>query len=58
MRLLLRALARNESTVVSNRTLKRDIFEDAGESIDVDTVADYLNVLDRLYIFLGMVYRE
>ena len=41
LQLLLRSLARNESTVVSNRTLQRDMLEDAEESINVDTVADY-----------------
>lgn len=50
MRLLLRSLARNESTIASNATIKRDIFDDEGESIDVDTVTDYLNVLNRLFI--------
>ncbi|MBN1552235.1 DUF4143 domain-containing protein, partial [bacterium] len=50
LQLLLRSLARNESTVVSNRTLQRDMLEDAEESINVDTVADYLNALSRLFI--------
>lgn len=50
LRLLLRSIARNESTVVSNRTLRKDMLEDMGESIDVDTVADYLNALNRLFI--------
>lgn len=48
--LLLRSIARNESTVVSNQTLLRDMQEDMGESINVDTVADYLSALDRLFI--------
>lgn len=48
--LLLRSIARNESTVVSNRTLRRDMLEDEGESMDVDTVADYLYALNRLFV--------
>ncbi len=50
LQLLLRSLARNESTIVSNRTLVNDIYEDDAESIDVDTVSDYLNVFQRLFI--------
>ena len=50
MRLLLRSLARNESTTVSNKTLKKDIKEIDDEDIDTATIADYLNILDRLFI--------
>lgn len=50
MRLLLRSLARNESTTVSNKTLKNDIKEIDDEDIDTATIADYLNILDRLFI--------
>ena len=47
---LLRSLARNESTIASNRTLQRDMLQEMGETIDVDTVADYLNALQRLFL--------
>lgn len=50
MRLLLRSLARNESTTISNKTLKNDIKEIDDEDIDTATIADYLNILDRLFI--------
>ena len=50
MRLLLRSLARNESTTVSNKKLKNDIKEIDDEDIDTATIADYLNILDRLFI--------
>ena len=50
MMLLLRSLARNESTTVSNATLKNDIQEKDYEDIDVDTVASYLDALDRLFL--------
>lgn len=47
---LLHSLARNESTVVSNATLRRDIAQMDGESIDSDTISDYLNIFNRLFI--------
>ena len=50
MRLLLKSLARNESTTVTNATIKKDIKEMDNEDIDVDTVASYLNVLDKLFL--------
>ena len=46
MRMLLKSLSRNESTVVSNETLIKDI-----DSIESRiTLRDYLDVLDRLHI--------
>ena len=50
VRLLLKSLARNESTTVSNMTLKKDINEKDNENIDIDTLASYLNALDRLFL--------
>lgn len=50
MKLLLKSLARNESTTVTNTTLKRDIKEIDNEDIDIDTVASYLNALDKLFL--------
>lgn len=50
MRLLLRSLARNESTTVTNKTLKNDIKEMDDEDIDVETVAAYLDVFKRLFL--------
>jgi len=50
MRLLLRSLARNESTTVTNKTLKNDIREVDDEEIDVETVAEYLDIFERLFI--------
>lgn len=50
MRLLLRSLARNESTTVTNKTLKNDIREKDNEDIDVETVAAYLDIFKRLFI--------
>ncbi len=50
VRLLLRSLARNESTTVTNRTLKNDIKEIDDEDIDVETVAAYLDIFARLFL--------
>lgn len=49
-RRLMRSLARNESTVVSYRTLKNDMVESEGESIDANTIATYLEILERLFM--------
>ena len=53
MRMLLRSLARNESTVAGNDTLVKDIeqYENQSELIESrQTVADYLGVLNSLYL--------
>lgn len=50
MRLLLRSLARNESTTATNKTLKNDIREVDDEDIDVETVKEYLDIFERLFI--------
>lgn len=50
MEMLLKSLARNESTLASNETLIKDIIENEYDSINKDTVGDYLNVLNRLFL--------
>ena len=50
MKLLLRSLARNESTTVTNKRLKNDIKEIDDNDIDVDTVAAYLDLFNRLFL--------
>lgn len=50
MRLLLRSLARNESTTATKRKLLSDIKENEDESIDADTLSCYLDVFDRLFL--------
>lgn len=50
IQLLIRSLARNESTVASNRTLQKDIQDDDGEDINPNTITDYLDLLRRLFI--------
>lgn len=50
IRLLLRSLARNESTTATNRSLKNDVKEKDDEDIDVDTIATYLDIFSRLFL--------
>ena len=53
MEMLLRSLARNESTISNNNVLIKDIdniTSDRDLLISRNTLADYLNVLDRLHI--------
>lgn len=50
MELLLRYLARNEATTVTNKKLKNDIKEIDDEDIDVETVSAYLDVFQRLFL--------
>ena len=50
MHLLLRSLARNESTTASFNVLKNDISTMDGENVDNDTISEYLNVLQRLFV--------
>lgn len=50
MQLLLRSLARNESTTVSNSTLKKDIRDKDEDDIDTNTIANYLDIFSRLFL--------
>ncbi len=50
VKLLLKSLARNESTTVTNSTIKKDIKDIDNEDIDIDTVSSYLNALDKLFL--------
>lgn len=50
MQLLLRSLARNESTTATNKTLRKDIKDRDAEDIDKNTVAAYLDIFKRLFI--------
>ena len=50
MELLLKSLARNESTTVSNKTLIRDIRDKDSEDIDDNTVSAYLDIFKRLFL--------
>ena len=50
VRRCINSLSRNESTVVSNKTIIRDIKQHDEETIDDDTLADYLRVLKRMFL--------
>lgn len=50
MEMLLKSLARNESSLASNETLIKDVIENEYDSINKETVGEYLNVLDKLYL--------
>ena len=51
IRLLLKSLARNESTTVSDSSLLKDIAEKENETMSRNTVAKYLEALNRLFLF-------
>lgn len=53
MRMLLKSLARNEASIVGNKTIIKDIeeYENSTELLSSrDTVIDYLDILDRLHL--------
>ena len=50
MKMLLRSLARNESTVCSNVTLAKDMKEFEDETIKDSTVANYIDTLNRMFL--------
>ena len=50
MEILLKSLARNESSLASNETLIKDVIENEYDSINKETVGEYLNVLDKLHL--------
>ena len=49
--LLLRSLARNEATTVSDSSLLKDIMEKDNESMSRNTITKYLEALGRLFLF-------
>ena len=48
--LLLKSLARNESTTVSDKKILDDIIENDNESMSRNTIAKYLESLNRLFV--------
>ena len=58
MRMLLRSLARNESAIVNNQTLLKDVWEFSNDNELIEsriTLTDYLDVLDRLHLIENQV---
>ena len=50
-KLILKSLARNESTTVSNQSILKDIIENDCESISKNTLTKYLDAFNRLFLF-------
>lgn len=50
MHLLLKSLARNESTTASISTLRKDIIEFENDNLDNDTISTYLTIFERLFL--------
>lgn len=50
MRLLLFSLARSECTTISYKSLSKDIKEKDEVSLDEETIKEYLDVFDRLFL--------
>lgn len=49
-KLILKSLARNESTTASNQSILNDIIENDKESISKNTLIKYLNAFDRMFL--------
>ncbi len=54
MRIILRELARNESTIVNNNTIINDVNED-GDIASKNTVLGYIDVLEKLHLIENQV---
>lgn len=50
-KLILKSLARNESTTVSNQSILRDILENDDYSMSKNSLAKYLNAFNRMFLF-------
>ena len=50
-KLILKSLARNESTTASNQSILKDIIENDDSSISKNTLIKYLNAFERMFLF-------
>ena len=50
-KLILKSLARNESTTVSNLSILNDIIENDNSSISKNTLSKYLDAFNRMFLF-------
>lgn len=50
MKMLIRSLSRNESTIASISAISRDMKENEDETIKDTTVSDYISTLERMYL--------
>ena len=51
VRLILKSLARNEATTVSDSSILKDIVANDEDSLSRNTIAKYLTALERLFLF-------
>lgn len=51
---LMRSLARNQGTQISNSLIKEDIISNDVTSLDEDTVASYINALKKIFVIEDM----
>ena len=49
-KLILKSLARNESTTVSNQSIMRDIIENDADSVAKNTLVKYLDAFNRMFL--------
>lgn len=49
-KLILKSLARNESTTVSNQSILKDIEENDASSVSKNTLTKYLNAFERMFL--------
>lgn len=47
---LLRSYSRHQGAQVNNSVIRADLIENEGESLDVDTIASYINALKRIFV--------
>lgn len=47
---LLRAYARHQGTQASNASLRADLVENEGESLDTDTISSYIKALKKIFV--------
>lgn len=47
---LLRSYARHQGGQVTNPTIRQDLLENEGESLDVDTIASYIKALKNIFV--------
>lgn len=47
---LLRSYSRHQGAQVSNSAIRADLIENEGETLDVDTIASYVNALKRIFV--------
>ena len=50
-KLILKSLARNESTTASNQSILNDIIENDAESISKNTLVKYFDAFNRMFLF-------